>query len=192
MSEARRREAGGKAPGKAAKLLRKLDKLQQRKPFLAVAFGTYKKFTDDKAGYLAALIAYYGFASIFPLLLVLVSVLDLVVRHNPALRDQLLHSALSQYPGIDSQLVQNLNSGKTGFALAIGLVLSLYGARGVANAMQNAMNTVWGVPQYRRPRSPWSLLRSLGLIAVIGPGMIVTITLSGAAGSAASVGGAGG
>jgi membrane protein len=182
MSEARPGPADGKAPGKAARLLRRVDKLQQRKPFLAVAFGTYKKFSDDQAGYLAALIAYYGFASVFPLLLVLVSVLNLVIANNQSLRDHLLNSALSQYPGIGHELqVQSLSTGKSGIALVIGLVLTLYGARGIANAMQNAMNTVWGIPRYLRPSFPWSLLRSFGLIAVIGPGLIATITLSGVA-----------
>lgn len=39
-----------------------------------------KKFSDDQAGSLAALIAYYGFVSIFPLLLVLVTVLGIVLE----------------------------------------------------------------------------------------------------------------
>jgi hypothetical protein len=57
--------------------------------------------------------------------------------------------------------------------------------------MQNALNTVWAVPKTRRPGFPWSLLRSLGLIGVIGPGMIATIALSGIAGGAGHLGGAG-
>jgi membrane protein len=191
MSHAQHRN-DSKPPGKAAQLLHRADRLQQGSPFLAVAVGTYKKFGDDQAGNLAALIAYYAFASIFPLLLVFVSVLNLVVRNNAKLREQLLHSALSQYPGIGSVLdVKNLSTGKTGFALVIGIVLTLYGARGIANAVQNALNTVWGVPQYRRPGFGWSLLRSFGLIAVIGPGIIITITLSGLAGNAGHLGGIG-
>ena len=55
--------------------------------------------------------------------------------------------------------------------------------------MQNAMNTVWGVPQFRRPAFPKSLLRSLGLIAVLGPGEIVTIALSSVAGGTGHLGG---
>jgi membrane protein len=177
---------------RADQLRDRADRLQQRHRGAAVAFGTVKKFSDDQAGNLAALIAYYAFASIFPLLLVLVTVLDLVVRNNEKLRQQLLNSALSQYPGVGDQLrssVHGLTS--TGIALLIGLVFTVYGARGIATAMQNAMNSVWGVPQYRRPRFPWSLLRSLGLILVIGPGEIITITLSGAAGGTGHVGAVG-
>lgn len=169
------------------------DRLQQSHRVPAIAFGTVKKFGDDQAGNLAALIAYYAFASIFPLLLVLVTVLDLVVRNNAKLREQLLTSALSQYPGIGDQLKNSVHGlTSTGIALVIGLVFTLYGARGIATAMQNATNSVWAVPQYRRPKFPWSLLRSLGLILVIGPGEIITISLSSVAGGSGHLSGAGG
>jgi membrane protein len=171
--------------------VQRIDRLQQPHRILAIAVGTWKKFSDDQAGNLAALVAYYAFASLFPLLLVLVTLLDLLVRGNPTLRSQLLNSALSQYPVIGPQLNGHVHPlGSTGVALAVSIVLILYGARGVANAIQNAMNNVWGVPLYRRPGFPWSLLRSFGLIAVLGPGMIATISLSGLAGGVGHVNGA--
>jgi membrane protein len=191
MSGAHQSPGSGGARGWRDRLLENVDRLQQRHQVLAIAVGTWRKFSEDKAGNLAALIAYYAFFSIFPLLLVLVTVLDLVIRNNAHLRDQLLHSALSQYPVIGDQLKNNLHPlSQTGLALAIGLLLTLYAARGIAVAMQNAVNTVWGVPQYRRPAFPWSLLRSFGLIAVIGPGMIATITLSSVAGGTGHLSGA--
>lgn len=173
----------GSLLSRSERLLHATDRLQQRRPALAIAVATWKKFDDDQAGNLAALIAYFAFASIFPLLLVLVTILDLVIRNNASLRDQLLQSALSQYPVIGTELEQNVHGlSATGPALVIGLLLTLYGARGIAVAIQNALNTVWGVPQYRRPGFPKSLLRSFGVIAVIGPGEIITITLSSIAG----------
>jgi membrane protein len=173
------------------RMLQRIDRLQQPHRGLAIAVGTWKKFSDDQAGNMAALVAYFAFASLFPLLLVLVTVLDLVVRGNATLRADLLNSALSQYPVIGQQLKGKVHAlGSTGIALAVSIVLILYGARGVANAIQNAMNNVWGVPLYRRPGFPWSLLRSFGLIAVLGPGMIATITLSGLAGGVGHLNGA--
>jgi membrane protein len=171
--------------GKLAELMHKADRLQQRNRVLSAAVATYKKFSDDQAGNLAALIAYYAFASLFPLLLVAVTVIDLIASHDAAARDKLT-SALGSYPVIGPQLEKSVSHGLTGtgFALVIGIVLTLYGARGVATAMQNAMDTVWGVPQFRRPKMPWSLLRSLGLIAVIGPGQLATTALSSVAGGA--------
>jgi membrane protein len=189
MSTERQSPAGGKPPGRAAQLLHRIDKMQQRRPALAVAVATYKKFSDDRAGNLAALVAYYAFASVFPLLLVAVTVLDIVAKNNPKVGGQLL-KALQDYPVIGPQLAHNLNGlTKTGLALVIGIVLTLYGARSVATAMQNAMNSAWGVPQYERPGFPKSLLRSFGLIAVIGPGQILTIALSSVAGGTGHLGG---
>jgi len=46
------------------------DRFQQRRAWLAVPVATLKKFQEDRAGSLAALIAYYGFVALFPLLLV--------------------------------------------------------------------------------------------------------------------------
>src|SRR5450755_1033017 len=153
-----------------------IDRAQQGRPWLAVAIATWKKFGDDQAGNLAALIAYGAFASIFPLLLVFVTILNIVLKSNATLRQHLVNTALKQVPGISLSHVHS--KGGSSLALVIGLVLTLYGARGVASAMQNALNSVWEVPRARRPGFPWATLRSFGLIAVIGPGMIATITLS--------------
>ena len=60
-----------------------VDRAQQHRPWLAVAVATWKKFSDDQAGNLAALIAYYAFASIFPLLLVAYSILDIIAEAVP-------------------------------------------------------------------------------------------------------------
>ena len=154
------------------------DRFQQQHKPLAIPMAVVRKFGHDQAGNLAALIAYYAFASIFPLLLVLVTVLGIVLAHDPALQDRVVHSALGQFPVIGQQLhIKSMS--ETGPALIIGLVLTFLGARGVAGAAQNAMNTVWGVPMSRRPGFPWSVLQQIGLILVVGIGMIVTTLLSG-------------
>jgi inner membrane protein YhjD len=171
------------------RFLDKVDNLQQDRPWLAVPVATWKKFSDDRAGNLAALIAYYAFASLFPLLLVAYSILDLIATHNPTLAGR-LRSALKDYPVIGSQLGQTASQGlnRSGIALLIGILLMLYAGRGVGMAMQNAMTTVWCVPRYRRPRFPKNLLRSLGLIALLGPGEVITIALSTIAGGTGHLG----
>ena len=68
--------------------LRRVDDFQQRRRWLAFPFAVFKKFGDDQAGNLAALIAYYGFFSLFPLLLTFVSVLGLVLRGHKGLQDR--------------------------------------------------------------------------------------------------------
>jgi membrane protein len=166
------------------KLVAAVDRTQQGRPWLAFPVAVWKKFGDDQAGNLAALIAYYGFAALFPLLLVLVTVLDIVLKNNEALRDTVLNSAFGQFPVIGPQLSSDPQSlHETGPALVIGLILTFLGSRGVAGAAQNALNTVWGVPMFRRPGFPWSMLRNIGLILTGGIGLMATTILSGLAGN---------
>jgi membrane protein len=159
------------------------DRLQRRRPWLAFGAAVVKKFGDDQAGNLAALIAYYAFVAIFPLLLVFVTVLDVVLRHNPALQKKVLTWALHAYPVFGPKILDSVHAlSSTGIALVVGLIGALLGARGVAAAVQNALDSVWAVPLHRRPAFPWSTLRGIGLIAVLGLGQILTAFLSGVAG----------
>lgn len=85
--------------------LRRLDRIQQRWPPLAFPFAVVRKFGDDQAGSLAALVAYWGFFSLFPLLLVLVAILGMVLRGHSALQRTILNSALTDFPVIGSDLL---------------------------------------------------------------------------------------
>jgi YihY family inner membrane protein len=168
--------------------LRAADRFQQRWPVLAVPVAVWSKFNDDQAGNLAALISYYAFAALFPLLLVLVTVLDIVLKNDPSLRDTLLQSAVSQYPVIGPQIKSSLGSiPGSGVPLVIGIVFLLFGARGVAGAMQNAMCEVWGIKREQRPGFPLSQLWALALLLTVGIGLIVTTYLSGLAGGVGHV-----
>jgi membrane protein len=161
------------------------DRFQRRRAPLAFPVAVWKKFGDDQAGYLAALIAYYGFAALFPLLLVLITVLSLVLKNNPGLQQQLVDSALAQYPVIGPQLRAGLQPiTATGVSLVIGLIFLLLGARGLAGAMQEALYAIWDVDRAKRPGFPWSQLRGLGLVLLVGTGFLVTTTLAGLAGGA--------
>ena len=85
-------------------LTRRLDDYQQRHRWLGFPLAVAYKFFDDQGVYLAALITYYGFLSLFPLLLLLASILGFVLRGNEDLRQQILDSTLSQFPVISEQL----------------------------------------------------------------------------------------
>ena len=76
---------------------------------------------------------------------------------------------------------------ETGIALVIGLLGTFIGARGVASALQNALNSAWEIPFDRRPSFPGSWLRSFALMFVIGLGFIVTTSLTTLAGRAGRV-----
>ena len=172
----------------AGRLARAADRLQQRLPWLAFPVAVGKKFSEDQAANLAALVAYFAFVSVFPLLLVLTTILELTLRGDSALRHRLLTSALASFPVVGTQLRGSTHPlGETGIALAIGLIGAFLGGRGVAGAAQNALNWAWMVPFNRRPRFPWNELRNLAFVAVVGLGQIATSLLSGAIGGTGHV-----
>src|ERR1700694_2028812 len=133
-------------------VLHELDRRQQRTRGVNFIAAVVRKFSDDQAGQLAALIAYYGFFSLFPLLLVFVTVLGFVLQGNPSAQNSVLHSALSQFPIIGDQLQKNVHSLKgSGLDLGIGLVGALLAGLGITSATQNAFNQIWHVPHKQRP-----------------------------------------
>ncbi len=171
------------------RIVRRIDAFQQRHRPLAFVFAVQKKFGDDQGGNLCALITYYGFLSLFPLLLVLVTVLGFILQQNRGLQDDILNSALADFPIIGDQIRNSVGTVRgNGVGLAIGLVFTFYGGLGVANAAQDAMNRVWAVPMRARPGFLPRVLRSLALIGTLGVGILVTTVLSGIGGGTGSVG----
>jgi inner membrane protein YhjD len=139
-----------------------------------------KKFDDDQAGSLAALVAYYAFFSIFPLLLVFVTVLGFVLQGNPSAQESIQGSVLAQFPVIGTDLKNNVHAlhGHT-IALVIGIAVSLLGALGVTNAAQNAFDRVWAVPFKDRHNFFQARLRGLVLLISLGVVFIVATVASG-------------
>lgn len=156
-------------------LTRRFDGYQQRRRWLAFPLAVWRKLNDDQVGNLAALLTFYAFVSLFPLLLLVVTVLGIALRHDQALQQWVLKSALVDFPVIGDQLRANVHAiGRSSAGLVIGLVGALLGARGLANAAQDVLNRLWAVPYNRRPGFPWSWLRSYGFIGVVGAGMAAT------------------
>jgi membrane protein len=159
-----------------------LDSRQQRSPRLSFIAGVVKKFDEDQAGQLAALISYYAFVSLFPLLLVFVTVLGFVLQNNPSEKQKILDGALGQIPLISDQLKLHSLSG-SGVALAIGIIGSLLAGMGITEATQNALNRVWNVPFKKRPNFLRARVRSLGMLAVLGTLIMVSTVAGGFVGS---------
>ena len=117
------------------------------------------------------------------------TVLGIVLRSNRTLERQILDSAFAQFPIIGDQLQDNIHSlNKTGLGLLVGLLGTLFGARGIGSTMQHAANTIWGVPYRRRRGFPWNILRSLVLILVVGAGLLGSTVITGFAISEISFG----
>ena len=160
-------------------MISRLDGYQRRHRWLGMPLAVLYKFFEDQGTYQAALLAYYGFVSLFPLLLLLTTALGFALHSNAHLQQQVLDSALSQFPIIGDQIGANIHSfhGNT-FALAVGILGSLYGALGIAQATQNALNRIWAVPHYRRPNPLKGRLRSLLLLSLLAAGVVLTTALA--------------
>jgi membrane protein len=158
--------------------LRVIDRYQQSHKWAAIPVAVLRKFADDQGGSLAALVAYYAFFSLFPLLLVMTTVLGFVLQDNPGARQAVEQSVLAQFPVIGQRIgAQQLSGNAT--ALVIGVVTSLLGALGVTKAAQSAFDRVWAVPMKDRPDFLRSRLRGLVLLLSLGVLFIVSTTVSG-------------
>jgi YihY family inner membrane protein len=167
------------------RLLHRLDRFQQNHAVFGFPFGVVKKFGDDNGGHLAALMTYYGFVCLFPLLLVLLSVLGFVLHNDPDLQKRILDSVFAEMPVLGDQIRSNVTSLKgSGVAFVAGVLGTLYGGLGIAEVSQFAMNRLWGVPLRDRPGFIPRIARSLGLLATIGVGLIVSAVISGIAAAA--------
>jgi YihY family inner membrane protein len=159
-------------------VIERLDRLQRRHPVLGFCIAVIYKYADDQGGYLAVLMTYYAFLALFPLLLLLTTGVGIVLADNPEWQEKVLDSALGQFPVIGPQLgqPQELSGGTAG--IVIGILGALYGASGVGQAAQNAMNTVWQVPRNDRPNPIFSRFRSLLLLTVLALTLVGTAVLS--------------
>ncbi len=167
--------------------IRRFDAFQQRHKTPAFPLAVMKKFGEDRAGYLGALIAYYGFFSLFPLLLVFVSVLGIVLKHHPDLQARILDTALGNFPVIGDSIRVNGISGSP-LILTIGILTALWAGLGATAAAQNAMNEIWDVPMKDRPNFWVSRLKSLIMLAVLGTLTILSTALSGMGSTSGAIG----
>jgi membrane protein len=163
-------------------LVRRADRVQRERSGMAIPLATIKKFGEDRAGQLAALIAYYGFFSLFPLMLAFVTILGLVLEEDSSLRQQLVDSALAQFPIIGDQIRENVKSLQgSGLALALGVGGALWAGLGGIKAAQNAMDQIWDVPLKRQPSFPVAIFRAVIMLVTLGVFVLLAGFLGGIA-----------
>lgn len=179
MASRGRKGAAGATPPRRGFVAR-LDAYQRRHGWLGFPIAVTYKFFDDQGNFLAALITYYGFISLFFLLLLLVTILGFVAQGDPSLRQRLLNSALIHFPIVGGQIKSNVHSLSGGVVrLVLGVVVSIHGGLEVVQAGWNAFHRVWAVPRQDRRNPIQTRLRSLVVLAVLGVGVLLTTGLSG-------------
>ncbi|MDQ1413609.1 MAG: hypothetical protein QOE07_2197 [Acidimicrobiaceae bacterium] len=161
-------------------ILRRLDGFQKRHRRLALVVGLFKKYGDDRGGYLAALIAYYGFLSLFPLLLLFYTATSYILPHYPEAQRSLTNSVIGEFPVIGPQLRENAGHPLHGSSLALvfGLLGLAWGALGVSQILQETMYQVWDVPRRIRPKFVTRIVKGLLLFGLLGVGVAGTTVVS--------------
>jgi membrane protein len=158
--------------------LRRFDRFQQEHRLLAAPLGVVKKFSDDEGGSMVSLIAYRAFFSLFPLLLLMTTILGYVLADDPSLRESVVDSTLSQFPVIGDQLKGGTLTG-SGVALAVGIVGSLLAGLGVVLETEQTFDKVWDVADDDRHGFVGARLRAVGLLLVLGGLAVVSTVVSG-------------
>lgn len=175
------RPESGRAASRPARLLARFDRYQQRSRSIGFAVAVGKKYSEDQGSYLAATITYYAFFSLFPLLLVFVTVLGYLLHGHPSLEHRVVSSTAAELPVIGTQLKLHALHGSA-LALGLGLAAALWAGTSVEIAVENAFNQVWGVPFTRRLSFFLARLRGLLMLLSFGTVLIVSTVISAATG----------
>ena len=159
--------------------MKSLDQFQQRHSRVGFAVGVIKKYGDDRGGSLAALMTYYGFLAVFPLLLLLTTILGYVLGASSSASSSVLRSALVDFPIIGDQLTGSIHPLRGSLpAVVFGLIGLVCGSLGVTQVTQHAMAEVWNIPGVRRPSFLTRLTRGLLLFVLVGVGVASTTLLA--------------
>jgi len=157
-----------------------IDRWQQKRKLSSFTFAVFKKYSEDNGGYQAALLTYYGFLSLFPLLLVLVTIIQLWFNNDPLVRHDISTSIKHFFPVLGDQLEHNIHGiRRAGVGLVIGLLFTMYGARGAADAFRYTVDNMWQIPKSKRVGFPRNILHSLAIMGAAAAGFGATAAISG-------------
>ncbi|HQV57318.1 MAG TPA: YihY/virulence factor BrkB family protein [Ilumatobacteraceae bacterium] len=134
---------------------------------------------ENRVSQNTALIAHFGFLSVFPLMIVATTLLGFILRGKPEWREKLVNSAAEQIPIIGPQLASDPGKlkGNT-VVLIIGLLVTLWSGTKAFMAIQNGMDDIDGVPIEGRMGMARGRLRALIGIGIIGAAQVVTVFLT--------------
>jgi YihY family inner membrane protein len=152
--------------------VRSIDRFQRRHPVVGFPLAVIYKYFEDQGPYLAAIIAFYAFIAIFPLLLISTSILGFFLQDDPELRERLLDTALSQFPIVGEELGRPEGLQGSTTAIVIGALAATYGSLNLGQAAQNAAHITWSVPRNSRTNAVLQRVRSLVFLAVAGLGIL--------------------
>lgn len=183
-------KSGAGGAGRQGGMLTQADAFQKQHTPLAVLIAVARKFMEDNSTNLASMIAFWAFFSVFPLLLVFVTLMGFFLPAS--MKTDVLARVAEMFPLLNVSSVHGLSG--SWWALALGVVTALWSGLSVVRIIEQAFNTVWEVPQTKRPNFAMKVFRSVWVLAIMGGGLVLSVLINGfVSGAAAAVhlGGAG-
>jgi membrane protein len=157
----------------------KFDDFQSRHHSLAFPLAIFKRYGDDEIGRCAALITYYAFLALFPLLLIFITILSIMITEDPELRASITSAVFQYFPALGGELQSSVRTLRSsGWVLLLELLILLYGARGLAHTLQYAFNYVWHLDKHHDPGFFGNNLRSFAMMISVGVGIVIGAVLS--------------
>lgn len=149
------------------------DRVQRRHSLFGFPYAVIKKYGDDEGGRHAALLTYYGFLSIFPLLLLVVVIVSAVLRENAALRQQMLDAIIpAQFQdAVDTDV---LTLPTSGLPLAVAIIGLLFSGMGIVFSAYQTLNHVAAVPHRLRFEFLPRYLRIIAMLLLLIAGAVGT------------------
>ena len=166
------------------RLVERIDRLQRTQPVFGFPWAVIKRYVEDRGNWLGALISYYGFFSLYPLLVAFTTIATWLLADRPKTLQRVLSAVWSKVPfasdalaNVVSEQVQDLSG--QGWIAFVSLLVSLWGAIGVVRVLQDAVNTMWCVPRYLRPRYVGKVARGALMLTLLGVGVIGSAVVAG-------------
>jgi uncharacterized BrkB/YihY/UPF0761 family membrane protein len=162
----------------------RVDRLQRGMPVFGFPWAVIKRYIEDHGGWLGSLISYYGFFSLYPLLVAFTTIATWLFGDRPQTLQRILSAVWSKVPFANSDLATQVSeqvkdlSGQ-GWIAVVSLLVSLWGAIGVVRVLQDAVNTMWGVPRYRRPHYLVKVGRGALMLSLLGVGVVASAVVAG-------------
>ena len=163
----------------------KIDVFQRRHRITGFTYAVIKRYYEDHGPWLGSLISYYGFFSLYPAVIVLVTVSTWLFSDRPDVLQRILEALWSRVPFADStaakaEVEQRISQfGTNRWVLVVSLLVTLWGALGVVRVLQDGVNTIWGVARFNRPAMPRKILRAFALIVLLGLSLVGSTVVAG-------------
>lgn len=158
----------------------KVVRLRQRSAVVDVVVGMLDGWRLHQSGRNASLLSFWGFLSIFPLMIVATTIVGLVLQGNEQLQEDIIDSALADIPVLGAELARDPTSIEGSWlVLILGLATALWSGTKAFVGTQLAFDDIWEVPVDDRDPMPKQRGKALVGLTLIGGSHVVSVALSG-------------